>query len=144
GASAPKADERPCAELRMTVAVTNLPIFQSTNSVRLLRLRAWRFVDGDIAEQILDRRQQVTRPPLVGVHDLRVTERREVRPALPVALHPGDTVILIGPGAELAEASAEAAIRFLDVDAHQHALFLARVRRGGRKDVKLVGVLEGL
>ena len=83
-------------------------------------------------------------PSLVGIHDRRVAERREVRPPLAVALHPRHAVILIGPRAELAETPAESAIRFLDVDAHQHALLLARVRRGRRKDVELVGVRERL
>ena len=83
-------------------------------------------------------------PSLVGIHDRRVAERREVRAPLAVPLHPRHAVILIGPRAELAETPAESAIRFLDVDAHQHALLLARVGRGWREHVELVGVRERL
>src|SRR5688572_22989438 len=121
---------------------TNLPIFQCL--IGLPRFGTRRLIVFDVSEQILNRGKQMAGPPLVGVHDRRVAERREVRAPLAVALHPRDTVILIGTRAQLAETPAESTVRFLDVNAHQHALLLARVRRVERKDVELVGMRERL
>src|SRR5688572_9517714 len=96
-----------------------------SGSVRPLRLSDGRFVGADIAKQILNRGEQMSGPSLVGIHDRRMAERREVRASLAIPLHPRHAVILIGPRAELAETPAKSAIGLLHVDAHQHALLLA-------------------
>ena len=62
-----------------TVDIGLLPIRR-----RRLHLPTRRGVGVEIAEDVLNRRQQVLRPPLVGVEDVGVPERREVGAALAV------------------------------------------------------------
>src|ERR1051325_30901 len=86
----------------------------------LRHLRARRRIGGKIAEDVLNRGEQMGGVPLVGVQRFGMTEDREVRAPLAVLLDPGKTVILIRPCAQLTEPPRRGAIRLVHVDAQQH------------------------
>ena len=105
-------------------------------------LRARRGIRIQVAEDVLNCREQMLGPPRIGIEDVRVAERREVGAALSVGLDPGEAVVLIRPRALGAQPVSSRAIRLLDIDAQENVLFLARMRRVERELVELVGVLE--
>jgi hypothetical protein len=107
-----------------------------------LHLPARRRVGVEIAEDVLNRRQQVLCPPLIRVEDVGVAERREVGAPLTVGANPRETVVLIRTRALRAEPAVGGPIRLVDIDAQEDVLLLARVRRAWRELVELVDVLE--
>src|SRR5687767_9606034 len=94
-------------------------------ALRTPGLPARRGVGLQIAEDVLDRCQQMLRPALIRIEDVRMAERGEVGAAFAVGSNPRQAVILIGTGALGAEPVRGRAVRLLNVDAQQDVLFLA-------------------